>query len=32
MRLRLIGATGHWQTYTPGLEHIRRLTLAAVQG
>ena len=30
MRLGLIGATGHWQTYAPGLEHVRGLTLAAV--
>ena len=30
MRLGLIGATGHWQTYAPGLEHMRGLTLAAV--
>ena len=30
MRLGLIGATGHWQTYAPALEHIEGLTLAAV--
>ena len=30
MRLGLIGVTGHWETYAPGLEHIRGLTLAAV--
>lgn len=30
MRLGLIGATGHWHTYRPGLEHVPGLTLGAV--
>ncbi len=30
MRLGLIGATGHWQTYAPALEHVPGLTLTAV--
>jgi predicted dehydrogenase len=30
MRLGLIGATGHWETYASGLKHIRGLTLTAV--
>lgn len=30
MRLGLIGATGHWQTYAPALKTIPELTLVAV--
>lgn len=30
MRLGLIGATGHWHTYAPGLKSLPELTLAAV--
>jgi predicted dehydrogenase len=30
MRLGLIGATGHWQTYAPALRQVPGLTLAAV--
>lgn len=30
MRLGLIGATGHWQTYAPALKTIPELTLTAV--
>ncbi len=30
MRIALIGATGHWQTYAPGLRTIPGLELAAV--
>lgn len=30
MRLGLIGSTGHWQTYAPGLKTIPGLTLVAV--